>query len=156
MSELFSFFKGKYKGKGKATGERFEGNCSWCGKYCHKKLNSRDLDRFMDQKRAANGNGKSWGSWSQGKGMNDWNHGKGNDPYRGNQGWNSYGGYKGNGKGQSKGDMGQDKGMYNLDDSYIDQAPASNSWGNWSGWNELLILDDTDDPCGGYKSPKAC
>ena len=90
--------KGKSNGKGKSWGdnnaEPFQGNCSHCGKWGHRKTQCRILDREMDAWRASNG--KSQGKGSQGKGKGWGKSGKGFQ-----ESWNNFG--KGGKSGYGKG-----------------------------------------------------
>ena len=106
IHELMSFVKGKGKGKngggwnggkgnwndakGKGKGNKFEGNCSYCGLYGHRKRDCRKLDVVMQQ-------------WRQGGGKGDQQGGRYQQGYH-NQGFKGggYGG-KGGGGGNGKG-----------------------------------------------------
>ena len=62
MAEIMSFVrKGKGKGKGGGKGGKgfgkFEGECSHCGKYGHRKRDCWELDKLMGDFRAGKGNG---------------------------------------------------------------------------------------------------
>ena len=135
MREMMSFMRKGGKGKGGKKGGKgfgskggkgkFEGDCSYCGKYGRRKRDCWELDKVMSEYRKGKGcgkGGKGYGEKGGGKGWGD----------KGGKGWEAKGG--------------KGKGTYNLGKGgeqqnwWLNALPDGSS-GESSGWGSSFLFE---------------